>query len=465
MLKTDKENNKIKILFFNGNKSAGVNYYRTLTPATELENVAGDIFHIEIWNKIDYKDPELLNKLKVFDVIHYHKQLHPDVNIMMDISTKLKENGTVLIMDVDDYWHLDKDHALFELHIKQKYSLKTVFNLKTADYITTTSDYFAQTIKTLTGKDNVFVFENSVNPKWMKQFENNNKPDPDGLVRIIYMAGSTHRKDVELLRGVVNMLQADKETKNKFKVLIAGWNAKGKKKEAVFNQDLGNDLQSLGLWDEKMIADINRSKGNIMVVDRIPNNIKEQYKGKIFILEETVIDSKESPYWFYEEILTDNHRLIQQDDYKRWLLTFEENGVYDNEHNFGRRWTENVNKYAKVLDEADIVLAPLQTTKFNQHKSNLKMVEAWTRKLPVVCSDTVPYNLDGVDNENCVLVENKKNSAKHWKKRLKELILNPEKRRVIGEGLYNTFKDKYNLENVTKRRSEFYQKVVNEKNI
>ena len=94
------------------------------------------------------------------------------------------------------------------------------------------------------------------------------------------------------------------------------------------------------------------------------------------------------------------------------------------------------------------------------HNSNLKQVECWTRKLPVVCSDIPPYNVHGKHLENCVLIPNEKNAHKYWVKYLKRLILNPDLRKQIGEQLYNDFKDEYNLENVTKKRAEFYRAAV-----
>ena len=36
--------------------------------------------------------------------------------------------------------------------------------------------------------------------------------------------------------------------------------------------------------------------------------------------------------------------------------------------------------------------------------SNLKQVECWTRKLPIVCSDIPPYSVHGKHMENCMLV-------------------------------------------------------------
>jgi glycosyltransferase involved in cell wall biosynthesis len=141
-------------------------------------------------------------------------------------------------------------------------------------------------------------------------------------------------------------------------------------------------------------------------------------------------------------------------------MNFERNVQYDNEGNFGRRWTQKANTYAKVLDETDIALAPLADNGFNRMKSNLKQVECWTRKLPIVCSDIPPYNVDGRHMENCVLIPNKKNAHKYWKKYLKQLILDAELRKKLGNQLYEDFKEEYNLANVTAKRAEFYEKVV-----
>ena len=93
-------------------------------------------------------------------------------------------------------------------------------------------------------------------------------------------------------------------------------------------------------------------------------------------------------------------------------------------------------------------------------KSNLKQVECWTRKLPIVCTDIPPYNVDGRHMENCVLIPNKPNKYKYWKKYLKRLILNEDLRNQLGNQLYEDFKEKYNLINVTKRRADFYKKII-----
>jgi glycosyltransferase involved in cell wall biosynthesis len=95
-------------------------------------------------------------------------------------------------------------------------------------------------------------------------------------------------------------------------------------------------------------------------------------------------------------------------------------------------------------------------------KSNLKQVECWTRKLPIVCSDSKPYNVDGKHMENCILIPNKKNTFKYWKKYLTSLILDEELRTKLGEQLYEDFKEDYNLAKVTEKRAQFYKEVVRE---
>lgn len=450
---------KIRILFYNLD-GAGVNYFRTQTPAMELERNHSDKFYVEINPQIDFNDPSFVDYLKSFHIIHYHRQFIGDTQQMLRLAKELKEAGTSLIVDIDDYWELHKDHPFYVMSKERQMHIPIIENLKIADYVTTTTDIFADEIRKVTGKDNVGVFYNSIDPTWMKQFQNNWKPDPDGRVRITYMAGSSHMVDIQQLQSVVNVLQSDTATRDKFKIIIAGWDTEGKTTDYTFNQDFRVELERLGLWTHEVVKAINKHRGNVDMIPLIPDNIKEKYRDKIFNVNQRDIRSEESVYLTYEKILTDNHRLIDNRDYMQWLMNFERNVQYENEGNFGRRWTQKANMYAKVLDETDIALAPLADNSFNRMKSNLKQVECWTRKLPIVCSDIPPYNVHGKHMENCVLIPNKKNAHKYWKKYLKQLILDADLRKRLGEQLYEDFKEEYNLANVTAKRAAFYEAVV-----
>ena len=449
---------KIKILFLNRD-SAGVNYFRTQTPAVELERIYGDEFEVDIDADVDFKNPETFEKLKKYNIIHYHGRLVDDIRQMSNIKRQLPD--IKFVMDIDDYWVLDKKHPLYSMSVEHKLATLAIENLKLADYITTTTEVFAEEIKKITGKNNVFVLYNSVNPDSMKQFENNWKPDPNGKIRITYAGGSSHLGDIQQLEGVANILNGDPDLKDKFVIKLAGWDTDGSINTITFNPELAEALKTKNLWTKETVNLLNKSKGNIDMIPRLSDEIKDKFRGNVFKQEQHPIKSEESVYYNYENILTDNHKIIKDKDYLNWLSSFNKTNYYGDEGNYCRRWTQKANIYAKVLDETDIVIAPLDNNKFNIMKSSLKQIECWTRKLPIICSDMIPYNVDGIHDYNCLLIPTEKNAKKYWAKYLKILILNENLRKRLGEQLYSDLKDKYNLKNVTKTRAEIYKSILN----
>ena len=451
---------KIKILFFNRD-AAGVNYYRTLTPAQQLERDHNEDFDVEINPDVDLSD---INKafeyLKDFQIIHYHRSLLNDINKSAQLVSKLKKNGTIMIVDVDDYWLLHHTHPFYQQSKESKMHFEIIDNLKMADYVTTTTELFASEIRRVTNKakENVKVFYNAVDPTWMRQFKNNWKEDPDKRVRFTYMAGSSHMGDLKQLEDIMNL---PIKLADKFKIILAGWDTQGSTTKTVFNQEFGKELQKRGLLTKNMIKQINKSRGDVDQIEGIPSDIKELYRGKIFETTKRDIESEESIYLYYEKILTGNYAILKDSNYLGWLKNIERNMYSGNEGSFARRWTEKANTYAKVLDETDVSLAPLADHSFNRAKSNLKQVECWSRKLPLICTDIPPYNVDGVHMKNCILIPYAKKSGKAWGKAIKLLVNEPNLRKDLGEQLYEDFHIKYNLHHVTNNRADFYKSCVN----
>ena len=60
---------------------------------------------------------------------------------------------------------------------------------------------------------------------------------------------------------------------------------------------------------------------------------------------------------------------------------------------------------------------------------------------------------------NALLVDEVKNHS-DWSKAIKKLVQNPEMIKILGERLYNTVKDKYDLNVVTKNRAEWYKSLI-----
>ena len=134
---------------------------------------------------------------------------------------------------------------------------------------------------------------------------------------------------------------------------------------------------------------------------------------------------------------------------------------------YQRVWTKPVTTYAMNYSKLDISLAPIKNHIFNRMKSQLKVIEAGFYKKALIASNIGPYTIDlkhslkngeFVDG-NALLVDEHKNHS-DWSKYIKKLVNNPNMIKDMGERLYETVKDTYDLRNVTKTRAEWYKTLV-----
>jgi glycosyltransferase involved in cell wall biosynthesis len=116
----------------------------------------------------------------------------------------------------------------------------------------------------------------------------------------------------------------------------------------------------------------------------------------------------------------------------------------------------------------DISLAPIKNHIFNRMKSQLKVIEAGFYKKALIASEVGPYTIDlihclknGEFNEegNAILIPESRNHS-DWSKAIKKLVQNPEMIKELGERLYNTVKDKYDLNKVTDDRAIWYKSLI-----
>lgn len=106
--------------------------------------------------------------------------------------------------------------------------------------------------------------------------------------------------------------------------------------------------------------------------------------------------------------------------------------------------------YMQMYEHADIMVIPLEDSEWHSCKSNLKILEAATKRIPCIVSNVAPYNND----KDCPVLW--VNSQKDWFNHLNYLILNPDARIELGNKLYEWAQKKYNLEKVNEgRRSAF----------
>jgi glycosyltransferase involved in cell wall biosynthesis len=104
---------------------------------------------------------------------------------------------------------------------------------------------------------------------------------------------------------------------------------------------------------------------------------------------------------------------------------------------------------------------------FNRVKSQLKVIEAGFYKKALIASNLGPYTIDlkhslqhgNFVDGNALLVDEGRNHS-DWFKYVKKLIDNPNWAYDLGERLYETVKDTYDLNVVTKTRAEFYKSII-----
>ena len=168
----------------------------------------------------------------------------------------------------------------------------------------------------------------------------------------------------------------------------------------------------------------------------------------------------------YEAIFTDNYRLISQ-EHKDFLLQWKDEQYPGGYQFYNRVWTKPVTSYARNYSLFDVSLVPIKNHMFNRMKSQLKVIEAGFYKKAIIASDLGPYQIDlkhslnqgNFVDGNALLVEEKRNHS-DWAYNIKKLIQNPTWAEDLGNRLYETVKDTYSLQNVTKNRAEFYKSLI-----
>jgi glycosyltransferase involved in cell wall biosynthesis len=402
---------KIKILVTPSDRT-GVGKFRSVDPHVMLQNMYPDDFHVDI----DY-EPKIndQNYWKQYQIVHIHRNVGHDYSMTPQILKGLKDMGIVTVVDLDDYWLPTKEHPIHSIIVQNQIDKKIIENLRHAQYVTTTTNLFADEIKKL--NKNVVVFPNGINPD-ESQFK---EPTlPSDRIRVGWLGGSSHLHDLELLRGVVSKNGADLNSKIQY--VICGFDTRG------------------------YVTEINKETGEQKKRDILPH---------------------ETVWARYEELFTDNYKIIDE-DYKKFLMEFKE-GDYKSDKSlpYLRVWTKPVTTYAMNYSKLDISLAPIKNHIFNRVKSQLKVIEAGFYKKALIASNVGPYTIDlkhslknGEFTDGNALLVNEVNNHSDWHKYIKKLIQNPNMIEDMGNRLYETVKDKYHLKNITKERAEWYKSIV-----
>lgn len=370
---------------------------------------------------IDY-EPKLndINYLKQYDIIHYHRNLGSFEEMQLTLD-RLESLGILSFMDVDDYWSPGTHHPAHMMIKQSGLDKKIESNVRLAKNVIATTPIFAKEIFKL--NKNVFVLPNAIDPS-EKQFIS--KPEKSDRIRIGWLGGSSHMDDLKLLKGVVNRIKADGLI-DKVQFVLCGYDTRGT--VTTIDQKTGQQTQR-------------------------------------------PIKPHESVWYEYEKIFTDDFKIISP-EYKQYLHTFNKEEYHDivNEP-YRRVWTKPITTYATNYNLFDVSLAPIVEHKFNEMKSQLKVIEAGFHKKALISQDFGPYTLDlknakvyggGFDETgNALLVDSSKNH-KQWYQHIKYLIENPDKIEILANNLHDTVTASYHMDVVTQSRRDLYVNMLLEK--
>jgi glycosyltransferase involved in cell wall biosynthesis len=401
---------KINVLVIPSDRT-GVGKFRSVDPHIFLQNLYPEDFHVDISFEVPLNN---LDFFKKYQIVALHRSIGPDFDKAAEVIQELNKMGIATVCDIDDYWMPGKEHPIHDVIKFNKINEKIVTNLRVAKYVSTTTTIFADEIKKL--NPNIVIFPNAINPN-ETQFK---EPTlPSDRLRVGWLGGSSHLHDIQLLDQSFSKLE---RYKDELQFVLCGFDTRGS------------------------VTEINSANG--------------EHKKRDILPHETV--------WArYEEIFTQKYSTVSE-EYKKHLLQYGKED-YSNAMNeaYLRVWTKPVTSYAKNYSKFDVSLAPIKNTMFNRVKSQLKVIEAGFYKKALIASNIGPYTSDlkhSLQNGNFVdgnalLVDENRNHS-DWAKYIEKLLKNPNMVKDMGERLYETVKDKYDLSIVTKSRAEFYKSIV-----
>jgi len=120
-------------------------------------------------------------------------------------------------------------------------------------------------------------------------------------------------------------------------------------------------------------------------------------------------------------------------------------------------WADKL--WVKVMSMSDIAIAPLLESNFTRCKSNIKYLECAAAKKPVVAQKIDQYEKSITNGRDGYLAYNERT----WYEYLKELIVNVDKRKEIGEAGYQNIVDNWQIQNNYKKFQDFLISVDKEK--
>jgi glycosyltransferase involved in cell wall biosynthesis len=334
----------MNILAFTKQNSA-VGYHRIMLPLHYMKQDGLIDGHVRLTDTLNDESFKGHN----FDIVIINRMIEGvPVNELLEYK---KKYGFKLIIDIDDYWVLDPWHILADV-----YPTKEIIEyIKAADFVTVTNELLFAEVKAL-NQHNVDIVANAL-PFDEDQFTD--VRTQYWKTRFNYVAGSTHEKDIFLIKNALTRLQCNSEFRSKSKLIISGF-------------------QDHPIWHRMASYYSGGYKGNLRIQKIMP-----------------------------------------------------------------------IGEYMNLYNDTDVALAPLKDSFFNQCKSNLKVLEAGAKRVPIIASNINPY-------KPCPHVIKASNSSE-WYSQMKRLAKDAIYRKEYGEANANWCREHFHIRKENLKRKNIYE--------
>lgn len=185
-----------------GQRNSGVSFHRLFNPIMYLPKDFAMMTDVLTEEELD----------KGYDMVFINRYI---AGVEVDEIIRLRNKyGFKLVVDIDDYWHLDPWHIL-----NGKYPTKKIIDhIKIADLVTCSNNDLAVHIDEL--NKNCVVIPNAL-PYGEDQFTDV-KTESD-KVRFVYAGSITHVKDIAILKNPMKRVATDVITKNNSRFILCGY--------------------------------------------------------------------------------------------------------------------------------------------------------------------------------------------------------------------------------------------------
>lgn len=186
------------------NKDSAVAYHRVTLPLMLMEDVDA-----LITNNVNDETFD-----QGFDIVFYSRLLS---DYAFDKLNEMRaKHGFKLVIDVDDYWVLDKWHCMYDDYVKNDFHSKQVRNIRNADAVFVTHERLYKEASLF--NDNAYIIANAI-PK-VEQFAQTVTASSD-RVRLFWQGSITHEEDINLIRyAIENIANTERD---KIEMVMAGY--------------------------------------------------------------------------------------------------------------------------------------------------------------------------------------------------------------------------------------------------